>query len=407
MNALIQLLRKYYNKSIHSVGIYPSPISLLFLIAFILLYQFEYTVAGTAIKHRFDWLNIRTPESARAILTTVAGGIIGLAVFSFSMVMVVISQAASQISNRLLDNLIGNKYQQIVLGFYLGTVVAAFFLLMVTDDKGQHNLPSLTIFFLAALAIVDLFLFVIFLHYITQSTRYEKLIENIHGQTADSISEFGTKEKAAVWEAKYPECGTICSPRSDYFQGISAAQLMRYLDGKNLQLAFIPYRCTYVVKGEPLLKIYAAEMPGENTVEEILKNVDFYTGQEIDKNPFYGFLHLAEVAIKALSPAINDPNTAVLSVHALTDLFLRRLETPPLPVFCDASGGSLIMVPEKSFDELFRYCVYPIWDYGKHDRFVQQAMQQMLGQLKAVSGAGDHQSTLEQFGKLIGKVSEP
>ncbi|MBK7570359.1 MAG: DUF2254 domain-containing protein [Bacteroidetes bacterium] len=66
-------------------------------------------------------------STARSIISSIAAGIITLTVFSFSMVMIVLNQSASQLSNRILDKLIGSRFQQVVLGVYVGTIVYSLF----------------------------------------------------------------------------------------------------------------------------------------------------------------------------------------------------------------------------------------------------------------------------------------
>ncbi|HEV7332267.1 MAG TPA: DUF2254 domain-containing protein [Flavisolibacter sp.] len=403
MEKLIRWLRKFYNLSLHTIGFFPALIALLILAVTIVIYNFEDSTAISSLKQKFLWMNLKNSEAARAILTTVATGIIGLTVFSFSMVMLVLSQAVSQISNRLLDNFIGNKYQKITLGFYLGTILTSFFLLTVVDDKGTSQVPSLSVLFVVLLTIIDLFLFVHFLHYITQSVRYEKLIKTIHRKTIHSLETFYAGEEEVPWNPNSKESMDVQSPLSGYFQGINRNQLLRVARENNWYLEFYPLRCTFVIKGEPILKLYCSHRPDDQKLKLLFECLDFYTGQEIDKNPFYGFLHLSEIAIKALSPGINDPNTAVLCVHSLTDLLACKLHTPAIEVFADSEKTGRVYIRDRPLEEIFEMCVSPIWDYGKNDRFIQKAMGQMLRQLRQCDQEKNISRMLDHFEEELGK----
>lgn len=401
MEKLIQWLRKTYHLSIHSFGIYPGLLTILFLLFFILTYSQETSSPALLLKRTFVWMNLKNTDAARTIITTVATGIIGLMVFSFSMVMVVMGQAASQMSNRILDNLIGNKLQQTTLGFYLGTIVSSFFLLSVVDDKGTTFIPSLSVFFLVVLTIADLFMFVSFLQYITKSVRFEQLIKTIHQKTRISLAQFYAGHPVHSWTLYHEQSLEVAVPASGYFQGINRKQLLTYLMEHNLQLEVYPFRCTYVVTGEPFLKLYFNHRPSQKVLEQIFSYFDFYTGQEIDKNPYYGFLHLSEVAIKALSPGINDPGTAVLCIHALTDLLIQKLQEHSTEVFTDKNETPRVYIKERGFDEVFRFCLFSIWDYGKKDRFVQHACQQMVQQLTRADTMKVHSNLFHEFKTMI------
>ena len=116
-------------------------------------------------------------------------------------------------------------------------------------------------------------------------------------------------------------------------------------------------------------------------IDELLVAVDLVNGQPIDKFSSYVDHHLAEVVIKALSPGINDPETAVLSIHALADLFRYRLYNYLPLTFADENKVIRISVKELSFEELFVECFHPIWSYGKDDKYIQEALLSMTGQL--------------------------
>jgi len=401
MDSFIKWLRKIYNKSIHRISIYPGLISLFFLLFFILIYHNETSGFAATIKRNFVWLNLKNTEAARAILTTIATGIIGLTVFSFSMVMVVMVQAASQMSNRILDSLIGNRLQQVTLGFYLGTIVASFFLLSIVDDKGTEEVPSLSVFLLALLTIIDLFLFVSFLHHITQSVRFEQLIKHIHKKTIRSLDDFTKGVSNSTWQSTQANSFEVVAPLSGYFQGVNRNLLLKFLSKRDWKVEFYFLRCTYIVTGEPFLKLYGPQKPTDKELQQLFESLDFYTGQEIDKNPYYGFLHLSEVAIKGLSPGINDPNTAVLCIHALTDLLIWKMHAKPVSVLEDKEGVPRVFIPDHSFEDLFRYCVPSIWDYGKKDRFIRAAFERMLQQLAGADKERRHTKVLMEFKTIM------
>ncbi len=124
---LFKTIRVYYKKIVTSIAFLPALIAIGFLIASWLMILLDFSDWGKNIKDRLDWLTLNDASTARSIVSAIAAGVISLSVFSFSMVMIVLNQAAGQLSNRVLDQLIGNRFQQVILGFYIGTIVYAFF----------------------------------------------------------------------------------------------------------------------------------------------------------------------------------------------------------------------------------------------------------------------------------------
>jgi len=92
-----------------------------------------------------------------------------------------------------------------------------------------------------------------------------------------------------------------------------------------------------------------------------------------------------EVAIRALSPGINDPGTAVLSLQSLSQLLAFRLKNNPSNQIKDESGFVRIITKERSFTDLFNEYIYPIWDYGKDYRLLINEMHHILIQLQELN----------------------
>lgn len=129
--------------------------------------------------------------------------------------------------------------------------------------------------------------------------------------------------------------------------------------------------------------------------------VDFYNGQPITRNADYGFMQLAEVALKALSPGINDPATAVISLNALTDILAKRLYSTLPQTIYDDKGKVRVYCPATTFEDIFKKCILPIWHYSKEDPYIQSEMPLVLNQLKE---ADQRKKYTKLFDELMVKV---
>ena len=177
-------IRIYYNKMIESIAFYPALIAVGFLALSWGMLVFDFSDYGKEIKSGLSWLSLKDASTARTIISTVAGAIISLTVFSFSMVMIVLNQAASQMSNRVLNSMIENRFQQVILGIYIGTIVYALFLLStIRDISSGIYVPAFSIYLLILLTVIDIFLFIYFLDYVTQTVKYETVIDRVRLQT--------------------------------------------------------------------------------------------------------------------------------------------------------------------------------------------------------------------------------
>jgi uncharacterized membrane protein len=377
----------HYFLFVRSIAFIPGIIGVGFLALSFVMLELDFSAFGKHIKSDVKWISLQDASTARNITSTIAAGIISLLVFSFSMVMILLNQAASKMSNRVLSSLISNRFQQTVLGIYTGTIVYAMSLLStIRDIDSGIYVPALSIYLLILFTITDIFIFIYFLHYITESVKYEVIIQRIHHESRQSIEKYCTLAEETKNETL--EIGRIfTAPRSGYYQGFNLKELLTYCSHHNLLVQVLPVKGSYVLARMPFLRIQADDGTDEDVLKHCIIHFDFFDGQPVLSNPVNGFQQLKEIAIKALSPGINDPGTAQLCINALADLFAFRLQHHPATVFKDKDGKRRILTEEILFPELFRDCFLSIWDYAKTDRTVMTGMRDALKQLATLSGS--------------------
>ena len=127
-------------------------------------------------------------------------------------------------------NIIGDRVQKVVLGFYIGTIVFALLLLAnIIETDNFISVPSLTVYFLLVLTVFDIFLFVYFLHWITQSFRYEKLIQRIHDRTGKTLDKLNKNSNTGYCTGETIAGEEVVSRQSGYFQGFDEKNCWNWL----------------------------------------------------------------------------------------------------------------------------------------------------------------------------------
>jgi uncharacterized membrane protein len=378
----LKWIRLHYSNVINSIAFLPAIIALIFLVVSWLMILLDFSPTGKQIKTALSWLSLKDATTARSIISAIVSGTISLTVFSFSLVMIILNQAASQMSNRVLDKLIGNRFQQLVLGFYIGTIVYALFLLStIRDIDSGVYVPALSTYLLIAATIIDIFLFIYFLHYITQSVKYETIINRIYKQTLDVMQrECMYPQAPGLLQA--PATGIPIYPASPgLFQGFNAPELLKLAEQEQFVIFFLQPPGTFILQHTPLALLSTSETFSKRHIEKIQHLITIKRGEEIESNYYYGFKQLTEAAVKALSPGINDPGTAVLCLQALVLLLAFRLQHFPDNALKDEKGSIRIIKKERTVAEIATACLQPIWHYGKDDPTIQQAFHQTLSQL--------------------------
>ncbi len=176
MKKLFNRIVTFYHTISSKIAFFPTLIAFGGLVLAFLMIYFESKGISIKMLKIFPQLAIENGDTALSIINVCIGGLISLMVFSFSMVMLLLSQASSNYSPRLLPGLISDKKHQIILGIYLGTIIYNIFTLFsIEPSEEKYSLPGLSILLGIAATIFCLALFIYFIHNISQSIQINNI----------------------------------------------------------------------------------------------------------------------------------------------------------------------------------------------------------------------------------------
>ncbi len=364
-----------YREIINSIGFYPSLLSVAFLFFAVLTMSVEYLAPIEQFKTLISFILVDSAENARTILSTLAGSIISLTVFSFSMVMVVLNAASASLSPRVVPGLITRKSHQMVLGFYLGSIIYSIIMLININklDNGDTAIPSLGVLFALVFGLISLGLFVFFIHSISKAIQVDNVLNGLFRQTKKEIQDIINMQDENPVD-NFPEFSnwhSINSTTEGYYKGVHTNKLCALLVDENIELFITVKQGYFTVKGYPFLKCNKDISENEALIEKILDCFIFYIEEYISDHYRYGLTQISEIAVKAMSPGINDPGTAVKSIDMLSILLIDRLKINAINYACNQSEASpLLYFHETSFDELLHDNFTPLRNYAKADAYV-------------------------------------
>jgi uncharacterized membrane protein len=381
---IIKFFKQQYHSIIQSIAFYPLIISLAFLATAIGSIQLENSEIISAIKKEIPYLFIEDYETSRAILSTIIGGIISLTVFSFSMVMVVLNQASSNFSPRLLPNLISNKKHQIILGFYIGTLLYCIILLTALGAYGvDSDSMGLSTMIAALASLVCIALFVYFINSISVAIQIHNIIDKIYESTErylDKELDDNKNEKIVVNTKNSEDWMTIQVDRTGYYRGFDVSLMRDSIKDKENHIIILPYINEHIWEGMPVLKI--KEFVSKEELDNLLFCFDISTDRhESDKN-VTGMIKLMEIAVKAMSPGINDPGTAINAINKIGQLLNKFLEFPEKVSKLVANNKLTVTDYSITAKELLRIVIQPVRLYSKHDNSVLYVLLKSLQFIK-------------------------
>ncbi|PHI18757.1 hypothetical protein CEQ90_16515 [Lewinellaceae bacterium SD302] len=329
------------------------------------------------------WL-ISSEDTARTILGSIIGGLISLTVFSFSMVMVVLSQATSTLSPRLLPQLIRDRSHQTVLGIYLGVIIFTYLTLIDVDPTETWNISGFTVFLCVVMAIVCLAFFVYFIASISQRIQVGRVILRVRSNARLNLKIWkSAPEGWSVTEQLPSDIGewpAIKARHSGYID-LPLYDKLTELSAEYETEIYLPrFRSAYVLEGTPLIRL--SRQLNDKEREELSGQIHLSPDDITEMWYLPAIRHITEVAVKAMSPGINDPGTALESIDMITDILSGMLEIPLHNTYENSeTGGRLYFLP-LSFQKVLRMVMQELRCYSKSDPIVMQRLALALFQLR-------------------------
>ena len=336
-----------------------------------------------------------TAEGARNVLSTIAQSMLTFTGLVFTITMLVLQLASTQLSPRVMRTFLRDRGNQAVLGLFVATFVYTLVVLREVRsgvDGGAGFVPGLSIWVAFALLLASVASFIYYIDHMAHSIRASTVIANIAGETEQAI------------ERLYPE--PVADPSSDdprretetdagvVLKAPRAGLLVSVDQGKLLGAAAEGDRRVEVLRAMGDFLPHDADLArlsggwdgeGRDAVRDA-----FGLGDErsLEQDAAFGFRQLVDIALRALSPGTNDPTTAVQALDRLHDL-LRRLvrREIPSPMRRDESQLVRLVLPRPGWDEYVQLTIDEIRLAGERQIQIGRRLRYLLEDLLAVAPA--------------------
>jgi uncharacterized membrane protein len=280
-----------------------------------------------------DLIFAGSADGARSVLSTISGSLVTIVGVLFSITIVVLQQAASQFTPRVMGNFIRQTGTQLTLGIYLGTFLYSLLVLRTVrgeDSQAEEFIPRLSIAIALFLAAVCLGFLVYFIHHMATSLQASMVIANVNREFRDDV---GPLYPEHIGQTARDEDRTLESFRRDYMP-VPTFRLMAKDSGYVLSVdddtivanvpetrgvAILPQIGDYVIRGTPIIEIGEIRDLSDEQIRNIRNGVELGTERSRFQDPLFSIRQLVDIALKALSPSINDPTTANNAISTLGD----------------------------------------------------------------------------------------
>ncbi len=323
---------------------------------------------------RLPWIRDAGPDGTRAVLGAIAGSMITVTGVVFSVTIVALTLASSQFGPRLLRNFLRDRGNQLVLGSLVATFLYTLLVLRAVGEEG--SVPHLAASVAVLLATLSLFILIYFIHHAASSIQassviaavtleIEQKLPTLFPESLGDDAPAPSPEHAAALEALDADGIEIASAWEGYIRFIDPDALMCEATENDLVIRLRRRPGDFVAVGTSLARIGPRARAGEAAQAAVRGAV--VIGPQATAVQDLAFLtdQLTEMAVRALSPGINDPRTAIACVHRLGALIATLADRQmPSPLRLDPAQRLRVMAPSADFEEVVARCLDPIRRYG-------------------------------------------
>ncbi len=267
------------------------------------------------------WIYAGGPEGARAVLSVVAGSVMSTAGVTFSITITALVLASSQLGPRLLHTFMRDTANQVVLGTFIATFVFCLLVLRTIRgaDEGGAFVPSLSVTAGVGMGLASLGVLIFFIHHVAVSIQAPNVVADVGRELARQVERaFPAAEGAdhvpepvrlpADFEAR---AGSVPSHADGYVQALDEDALARIAERAGMLLRVEARPGQFVAEGTALVRAWPPEALDADGERAIRRHFVLGTQRTSEQDVEFALDQLVEVAVRAMSAAINDPFTAI------------------------------------------------------------------------------------------------
>ncbi len=307
-------------------------------------------------------------HAARALLGTIAGSLITVVATVFSLTIVALQLASSSYSPRVLRNFTSDRGVQVVLGTYIATFTYALMVLRIIrtpeSPSPETFVPVFSITVAVLLALICVGLLIYFIHHIATIIQSSTIVSRAHHDATVSLEALGdlvgTPEKSGEDLDDHPQLEWLLSEEplvvraqvSGYVQYLDVDALLEavaHQGGEEEKMVVeIPFGPgSFVSAGLPMVRLWPAPGggPAPDREEDVREAFSFGEERSFRQDFAFGLRQLSDIALKGISPGVNDPTTSMQAIDRMEAILIALGEKamPPRVQEREVKGYSVLL----------------------------------------------------------------
>jgi len=331
------------------------------------------------------WIDQGSAADARSLLSATAGAIITTLGLVLSITVLTLSIAASQFGQRLLRRYMRDRGTQVCIGIFAATVVFSLLTLLSVTSRAQEKelVPWLSIWISTIWALTCIAVLIYYINHVALSIQVNNVLADLSADFRWAIGQNqGANQACRVSIPMVRGDVTLLSPATGYIQSINYHALLSAAAAADAVVRFESRPGQFVVQGATLAVAEGSRLSQTRLEDDFRRTVRIGVRRTLLQDPEFAIAQIVEIALRAMSPGVNDPNTAVTCVNWLADS-LRVLAQHPAgnPTHLDNQGNIRVIEQVNDFEQIVAATYGPIRQVARNSPMLTIGMLNSISQI--------------------------
>jgi uncharacterized membrane protein len=348
------------------------------------------------------------PGVAQLILSNIATSIMTVVSIVFAILLMTLTLASTQFSPRILISFIRDRTTQWTLGVFLGTFSYCMAALPAARALPHPFVPVATVTGAMVLALVCVGWLIYFINHISLSISVNHIVDRIARETELVVGEFmpharGPFPLSDRSETFPAQGGTpIVNSKSGYIRYIDISRLLALATAYGVCVRLERRVGQFVPAGVPLARVLKPERMPAGGATHLVAAIDIGPSRTMQQDVEFGIIQIVDIALRAMSPAVNDPSTAITCVDQLSRIMIQWIgRVPPSSHYYAPPHVLRLVVPWMSIDSLLDAAFEQIRHYATADVAVSLRLMRALGDIASTTQIADIRTRLLERAKRV------
>jgi uncharacterized membrane protein len=348
------------------------------------------------------------PQVALTILAGIASSIMTVVSIVFAILLMTLTLASTQFSPRILVSFVRDKSTQWTLGIFLGTFSYCMAALPSVRSAPRPFVPPLTLLVAMGLALLCVGWLIFFINHISRSISVSNIVDRIARETEEVIDEFMPRERGPFEIAEPAEPfrdmreRLIVSRQSGYIRFVDVAFLVERAKSYGLRIVLERRVGQFVPAGAPILRVAEAGRVTPEREAQLLTAIDIGAARTMQQDVEFGVIQIVDIALRAISPAVNDPTTAITCIDQLARVLIYwAARVPPRSYLHSPPHVLRLAMPWIGYDGLLDTAFEQIRHYARGDVAVSLRLLRAFDDMVAAGPPPGQSSTLIERARRV------